>query len=70
MDPTTGYTQMGMQLVAGDPRPCAGFGLVSTERAWQASGAFAADARATKPATRMLIDVPATHRHRRLRSSP
>jgi hypothetical protein len=63
----TGITKMGMQLVAGDSRSCAGSGRsISAYRAW--SG-FAATANGTKPATQMLVDVPDTHRTRRPRSS-
>ena len=67
MDSITGITQMGMQLVAGDSRLCAGTGTeTSAHGAWQAF----ASAHATKPATtRTLIDVPDMYGNRRPRSS-
>jgi hypothetical protein len=75
MDDITGITKMGMQLVAGDSRLCAGSGRsISAYRAWSgitthAQADFAA-ANGTKPATRMLVDVPSTQRHRRPRGTP
>lgn len=53
----TGYSEMGMQLVAGDARQC-----VESGRSISATGAWAFAAAAadfgTKPATRHLTDVP------------
>ena len=64
----TGYTQMGMQLVAGDARQCAGSGRsIAAARAWQG---LALAPSAAKPAhTTVTFDVPDMHGNRRPRSS-
>ena len=63
----TGYTQMGMQLVAGDARQCAGSGRsIAAARAWQG---LALAPSAAKPAHTTTFDVPDMHGNRRPRSS-
>ncbi|MBA2281622.1 MAG: hypothetical protein M3527_10970 [Actinomycetota bacterium] len=75
MDDITGITQMGMQLVAGDSRPCAGSGRsISASRPWSGTTTHAqadfAAANGTKPATPVLVDMPSTQRHRQPRGTP